>query len=109
MLAGYVKTGMDCSSCPVRSSGAGCASCRVKSYYGVGDETTDALLAPLTAAVLPQLKAIVAQSAEASEPMIRRIVVEDVLPKFGMAVVLGMLVGGIAAAAIGSWFATRRR
>lgn len=75
----------------------------------VGDSTTDALLAPVTAALLPQLKDIVAKSAEASEPMIRRIVVEDVLPKFGTAVVLGMLVGAISAAAVGSWFATRRR
>lgn len=82
---------------------------RAPLYGGVGDATTDALLAPVMNAMLPQLKDIVAKSAEASEPMIRRIVVEDVLPKFGMAVVLGMLVGGIAAAAIGSWFATRRR
>lgn len=107
MLAGYRVTGMGCSGC--RMSGIGCSSCPIRRQYGVGDATTDALLAPVTAALLPQLKDIVAKSAEASEPMIRRIVVEDVLPKFGTAVVLGMLLGAISAAAVGSWFATRRR
>lgn len=82
---------------------------RAPLYGGVGDATTDALLAPVMNAILPQLRDIVAKSAEASEPMIRRIVVEDVLPKFGMAVILGIAVGAVASAAIGSWFATRRR
>lgn len=81
--------------------------------YGVGDATTDALMnsmaSSLTAQILPQLKTIVAQSAEAAEPTIRKVVVEDVLPKFGLAVVLGLIGGAIAAAAIGSHYATRRR
>lgn len=107
MLSGYRVVGMGCSSC--RISGAGCSSCPIRRRYGVGDATTDALLAPVTAALVPQLKEIVAKSAEASEPMIRRIIVEDVLPKFGLAVIIGLVGGAVASAAIGSWFATRRR
>jgi len=70
---------------------------------------TDALLAPAMNAMLPQLKELVAKSAEASEPMIRRIVVEDVLPKFGTALVISLVAGAAVAAGIGAWFATRRR
>jgi len=74
-------------------------------YYGVGDATTDAV----TALIVPQLKKIVSESMTAADPTIRSILREEVLPKFGLAVVLGMVGGAIAAAAIGSWFATRRR
>jgi len=86
-----------------------CSSCAVRRQYGVGDAMTDALLAPAMNAMLPQLKELVAKSAEASEPMIRRIVVEDVLPKFGTALVISLVAGAAVAAGIGAWFATRRR
>lgn len=70
---------------------------------------TDALLAPAMTAMLPKLQEIVAKSAEASEPMIRRVVVEDVLPKFGTALVISLVAGAAVAASIGAYFATRRR
>jgi hypothetical protein len=62
----------------------------------------------ITAALLPKMKEIVASASEAAEPTIRKVVVEDVLPKFGFAVVLGLATGAAVAAAIGSYFATRR-
>lgn len=108
MFSGYRVSGMGCASCPSRGLGR-CSSCAVRRQYGVGDAVTDALMAPAMNAMLPKLQELVAKSAEASEPMIRRIVVEDVLPKFGTAVVLGLAGGAVLAAAIGSWFATRRR
>lgn len=108
MLAGYRLSGMGCASCPSRGL-QGCSSCAVRRRYGVGDAMTDALLAPAMTAMLPKLQEIVAKSAEASEPMIRRVVVEDVLPKFGTALVISLVAGAAVAASIGAYFATRRR
>jgi len=72
----------------------------------------DTIVGPLTdqlvARILPQMKDMVARAAEGAEPTIRKVVIEEVLPKFGAATVLGMVAGAIGAAAIGSWFATRR-
>lgn len=108
MLTGYRRVGMDCSSCSLSGMGA-CGRCRIKNQYGVGDATTDALLAPAMTAILPQVQAMVAKAAEAAEPTIRKVVVEDVLPKFGTALVISLVAGAVGAAAIGAWFATRRR
>lgn len=78
---------------------------------GVGQDALTAAVAPIvnqiTAALLPKMKEIVARSAEAAEPTIRKVVVEDVLPKFGLAVVLALVAGAAVAAAVGSYFATR--
>lgn len=59
-------------------------------------------------ALLPRMKEVVAKASEAAEPTIRKVIKEEVLPKFGLAVVLGLVGGAVAAAAIGSYFATRR-
>lgn len=78
---------------------------------GMGQDALTAAIMPvadrITAALLPRMKEIVAKSAEAAEPTIRKVVTEDVLPKFGLATVLGLVAGAVAAAAIGSYFATR--
>jgi hypothetical protein len=60
----------------------------------------------ITAALLPKMKEIVARASEAAEPTIRKVIVEEVLPKFGLSVVLGLVAGAAMAAAIGSYFAT---
>jgi len=59
-------------------------------------------------ALLPKMKEIVAQASQAAEPTIRTVIREEVLPKFGLAAVLGLAAMGAISAAIGSWFATRR-
>jgi len=66
------------------------------------------LVGQITAALLPKLKESAVAAAEAAEPMIRRVVVEEVLPKFGFATVLGLAAGAAIAAAIGAHYATRR-
>lgn len=54
------------------------------------------------------MKTMVANAAEGAEPTIRRVVVEEVLPKFGTVAVIGLAAGAAVAAAIGAWFASRR-
>ena len=73
------------------------------------DAITAALMDRISAALLPKMKEIVASASEAAEPTIRKVVVEDVLPKFGLATVLGLIAGAAVAAAIGSHFATSGR
>lgn len=62
----------------------------------------------LMAALLPRMQELVSNASKGAEPMIRRVVQEDVLPKFGTATLIGMVAGGVAAAFVGAWFATRR-
>ena len=77
----------------------------------MGQDALTAAIMPIadkiTAALLPKMKEIVASASEAAEPTIRKVVTEDVLPKFGLAVILGLAAGAAVAAAIGSHFATR--
>jgi hypothetical protein len=65
----------------------------------------DPLLSPIVDALIPEIKRATMAAAEASEPMIRRVIVNDFVPY----VVLGLVLGAAVSAAIGSWFATRRR
>jgi len=80
-------------------------------HYGMGQDALSAAIMPIadkiTAALLPRMKEIVASASEAAEPTIRKVMVEDVLPKFGLAVVLALVAGAAVAAAIGSHFASR--
>jgi len=70
---------------------------------GLG-QVTDAL----TEALLPKLKDLVTQAAEGAEPAIKRVVNEEVMPKLGLIAVLGIAAGAAVAAAVGSYYATRR-
>ena len=76
----------------------------------MGQDALSAAIMPIadkiTAALLPRMKEIVASASEAAEPTIRKVIVEEVLPKFGLATVLGLVAGAVMAAAIGSYFAT---
>lgn len=72
------------------------------------DETVSVLTQRAMNAMMPAIKDAIAKGAEAAEPTIRKVVVQDVLPKFGLAVVLGIAAGAAISAAIGSHFATRR-
>lgn len=78
---------------------------------GMGQDAIAMAIAPIadriTAALLPRMKEIVASASEAAEPTIRKVMIEDVLPKFGLAVILGLVAGAAVAAAVGSHFATR--
>lgn len=80
--------------------------------HGLGADPLASAIGPITdkitAALLPRMSEIVAQASEAAEPTIRRVMVEDVLPKFGLAVVVGLVAGAAIAAAIGAHFASRR-
>ncbi len=72
----------------------------------------DSLVGPITdgilARILPQMKQLVANAAEGAEPVVRKVVVEEVLPKFGTVAVIGLAAGAAVAAAIGAYFASRR-
>jgi hypothetical protein len=79
----------------------------------MGQDALTAAVMPIadkiTAALLPRMKEIVASASEAAEPTIRKVITEDVLPKFGLATILGLVAGAAVAAAIGSYFATSGR
>lgn len=72
------------------------------------DSVVGGIADKIVASLMPRMKEVVAQASEAAEPTIRKVIQEDVLPKFGIAVVLGLAAGAAMAAAIGSYFATRR-
>lgn len=80
--------------------------------HGMGQSSIDTAVSAMTKramdAMMPHIKQAIAEGAKAAEPTIRKVVVEDVLPKFGLAVVLGIAAGAAISAAIGSHFATRR-
>lgn len=82
-------------------------------YYadGMGQSPLDSTITAMTQravdAMMPAIKDAIAKGASAAEPTIRKVVVQDVLPKFGLAVVLGIAAGAAISAAIGSHFATR--
>lgn len=71
-------------------------------------DATDAVVGALTdqiiTAMMPKLKTAMATAAESATPMAKQIIQEDVVPM----VLVGLGVGAALAAAIGSWFATRR-
>lgn len=72
------------------------------------DTIVGPIVEQMMAQIMPKMNVLVANASEAAEPVIRRVVVEEVLPKFGGAVVLGLALGAVAAAAIGSHYASRR-
>lgn len=82
-------------------------------YPGLGaggiDSVVSGIADQIVTALMPRMKEVVAQASEAAEPTIRKVINEDVLPKFGFATVLGLAAGAAIAAAVGSYFATRRR
>lgn len=73
------------------------------------DNIVGQIVDQMLARINPKMTELVGNASKAAEPVIRRVVVEEVLPKFGTATVLGMALGAVAAAFVGSWFATRRR
>jgi uncharacterized membrane protein YfcA len=65
----------------------------------------DPILTPIIDALIPEIKRASLAAAAASEPMIRRVIQKDVIPYIVVAIALGAALS----AAIGAWFATRRR
>lgn len=75
---------------------------------GIGQQDVVATITGrLVDQMLPKLKEIVARASEAAEPTIRTVVREEIVPKVGLSVVLGLAAMGAIAAAIGSYFATK--
>lgn len=77
----------------------------------MGQDAIAAAIAPIadriTAALMPRMTEIVRNASEAAEPTIRKVVTEDVLPKFGAAILVALVAGAAVAAAIGAHFASR--
>jgi hypothetical protein len=65
----------------------------------------DPIMSPIVDALIPEIKRATLAAVEASEPMVRRLIQRDVIPY----VVVGLALGAALSAAIGAWFATRRR
>lgn len=63
----------------------------------------------IVTALMPKMKLIVAEASVSAEPAVRKVLREEVLPTFGFATVLGLAALGAVAAAVGSYFATRRQ
>lgn len=61
----------------------------------------------IVAALLPKLTPIVEQAAQASEPMIRTVLQEDVVPQVGTWVVVGMAAVAAVSAFVGVTMAKR--
>lgn len=59
-------------------------------------------------ALEPRVTDIVSRASQAAEPTIRAVVREEILPRVGLVTVIGLAAMGAVAAAIGSYFATRR-
>lgn len=64
---------------------------------GLGADLTSSVTSGVTDAV-----------ADAIMPKLKDFMIEEILPKFGLAVVIGLAAGAALAAAIGAHFATRR-
>lgn len=64
---------------------------------GLGADLTSSVTSGVTDAV-----------ADAIMPKLKDFMVEEILPRFGLAVVIGLAAGAAIAAAIGAHFATRR-
>lgn len=60
-------------------------------------------------ALLPKLEGIVAQAAQAAEPTLRTVANEEIVPKLSIALGSSVIVAGIIAGFIGSFFASRSR
>jgi ABC-type enterobactin transport system permease subunit len=71
-------------------------------------DTITAAVAPIAdrivAALQPRMSEIVRNASETAEPVVKRVVVESVLP----ALLVSLVAGAAIAAAIGSHFASRR-
>lgn len=73
------------------------------------DTIVGSIVDGMMARLSPKMTELVSNASSAAEPVVRRVVVEEVLPKFGLAAILGLAAGAAAAGAIGAYFATRRR
>jgi len=60
-------------------------------------------------ALLPQLKTIVADAAEAAEPTIRTVVREELAPKVALGMGTAMFFSAALSGIVGAWFASRAR
>lgn len=80
-------------------------------YDGLGQDPIASALSPIAdqivSALMPKMKELVANASQSAKPVIEQVMTETVLPKFGLAVVLGLAAGAAVAAAIGSHFAMR--
>lgn len=63
---------------------------------------------PIIAAMTPKLKEAALQASEAAKPAIKEVVREEIVPKVGLAIVLGFVGLAVVSSAVGSYFATRR-
>jgi class 3 adenylate cyclase len=75
---------------------------------GQGDDFFANLTAKIGEKMLPLVKDAVAKASTSAEPMIRRVIKEDVVPKVGLYIVIGLAGLAAVSAAIGSYMATRR-
>lgn len=57
--------------------------------------------------IMPQVQAQAMKLAESAEPMIRRVVVEEVVPRTSAAIFGSVVTGALIGALVGSWFATK--